>query len=100
MSHPAAAPVEWVIKSAREDNPIAYVRMLHLGPQHELYFRAVTYSPHHDQRRLLGYWGSLEEAIRNIHHIELSKLPAAWLATGGATTKEIPASTPQKPPPV
>ncbi|MCW4458203.1 hypothetical protein [Microbacterium sp. MPKO10] len=99
MQHPAAAPVEWVIKSVRKDYPAAVVKMLHLGPKHDVYFRAVTYSPHPDQRRLIGYWGSLDEAVRNVQHWEMSKLPPAWLATGGSTIREMPPATPQKPPP-
>ncbi|TQO23773.1 hypothetical protein FB385_2634 [Paramicrobacterium agarici] len=88
-----------MIKSARQPYPVAVVRMLHLGPDREVYFRAVTYSPNASERELIGYWGSLEEAIQNVHHVELSKMPAAWLATGGSSFREIPPSTPQKPPP-
>ncbi|WP_206446549.1 hypothetical protein [Agrococcus sp. KRD186] len=41
---------------------LAVVRLLLRGPRREPHYRAVTAHPDRAQRRLLGYWSSVDEA--------------------------------------
>lgn len=89
-------PVEWDVLHPLDGSSIAVVRLVWLGPKRENYYRAVTHDADRSKRRLLGYWGTLNEA----HEASL----AAWeLVTGSSisggdrlASRAIP---PQKPPP-
>jgi|GEM_PF-5780134 len=55
-------PCEWDVLHPLDGRPLAVVRLLILGPNREPYYRAVSPEPKREQRRLIGYWGSLEHA--------------------------------------
>jgi hypothetical protein len=92
-------PVEWVVTHSAAKDPIAVVRRLRLGPQRELYFRAVTWHSVSAHRELVGYWGSLEEAVQNVYGLYERSLPPQFLMTGGGTAREPQRLTRPKPPP-
>jgi hypothetical protein len=92
-------PVEWVVTHSAANDPIAVVRRLRLGQQRELYFRAVTWHPVSAHRELVGYWGSLEEAVQNVYGLYERSLPPQFLMTGGGTAREPQRLTRPKPPP-
>jgi hypothetical protein len=93
------APVEWVVTHSTAKEPIALVRRLRLGPARELYFRAVTWHQDAGRRELVGYWGSLEEAVQNVYGLYERSLPPQFLMTGGGTTRQPAPLTKPKPPP-
>jgi hypothetical protein len=92
-------PVEWIVSHSASKEPIAVVRRLRLGPQGELYFRAVTWHRRSAHRELVGYWASLEEAVQNVYGLFERSLPPQFLMTGGGTTREPQRLTKPKPPP-
>ncbi|WP_411720505.1 hypothetical protein [Mycetocola sp.] len=92
-------PVEWVVTHSASKEPIALVRRLRLGAQRELYFRAVTWRPNPARRELVGYWGSLEEAVQNVYGLYERSLPPQFHVTGGGTARELQRLTKPKPPP-
>lgn len=55
-------PVEWDVLHPLDGRPIAVVRLLVLGPNREPYYRAVSPETDRTQRRLIGYWGTLDHA--------------------------------------
>ncbi|MET1051858.1 MAG: hypothetical protein ABWX65_04380 [Mycetocola sp.] len=93
-------PVEWVVTHSAASGPIAVVRRLRLGPDRDLYFRAVTWHDDPAQRELVGYWGSLDEAVQNVYGLYERSLPPQFLMTGGGTAREPHALTKPKAPPV
>ena len=93
-------PVEWVVTHAVATGPIAVVRRLRLGARRELYFRAVTWHIDTAQRELIGYWGSLEDAVQNVYGLYERSLPPQFLEARGKTAREPHALTKPKPPPV
>jgi hypothetical protein len=93
------APVEWVVTHSTAKEPIAVVRRLRLGPARELYFRAVTWHRDAGQRQLVGYWGSVEEAVQIVYGLYERSLPPQFLMTGGATARQPAPLTKPKPPP-
>jgi hypothetical protein len=94
-----STPVEWVVSHSAAAGPIAVVRRLRLGPERELYFRAVTWHSDVAQRELVGYWGSLDEAVQNVYGLYERSLPPQFLMTGGGTTRQPQSLTQPKPPP-
>lgn len=54
--------VEWEVRHPLSGQEVAIIRLVHLGPKHEPYFRAVTANPDPKQRKLIGYYGSAEDA--------------------------------------
>lgn len=54
--------MEWEVRHPLDARPIAIVRLLELGERQEPYYRAVTCERDPARRRLLGYWGSLDDA--------------------------------------
>lgn len=94
-------PVEWVVTHSAATGPIAVVRRLRLGPDRELYFRAVTWHADPARRELVGYWGSVEEAVQNVYGLYERSLPPQFLMTGGGTAREPhPLTKPKAPPAV
>lgn len=93
------APVEWVVTHSAAKEPIALVRRLRLGPNRDLYFRAVTWRRDVTKRELVGYWSSLEEAVQNVYGLYERSLPPQFLMTGGGTTRQPAPLTKPKPPP-
>lgn len=92
-------PVEWVVTHSSSQEPIAVVRRLRLGPQRELYFRAVTWHVDPAKRELVGYWGSAEEAVQNVYGLFERSLPPQFLMTSGGTAREpLPLTKPKAPP--
>jgi len=57
---------EWMIMRDSNREPVAVVRALHLGPRDELFYRVVTWAPTSAGRKLIGYFGSVEDADRSI----------------------------------
>ncbi|GAA1420506.1 hypothetical protein GCM10009640_09930 [Agrococcus citreus] len=55
-------PCEWDVLHPLDGRPPAVIRLLVMGPNREPYYRAVSPEPDRSQRRLIGYWGSLEHA--------------------------------------
>lgn len=92
-------PVEWVVTHSAATGPIAVVRRLRLGPDRELYFRAVTWHADPARRELVGYWGSVEEAVQNVYGLYERSLPPQFLMTDGGTAREPLALTKPKAPP-
>lgn len=54
--------VEWEVRHPLDGAMIAIIRLVHLGPAREPYYRAVTANPDPAQRRLIGYYGSAQDA--------------------------------------
>lgn len=85
---------EWVVVVHR--TVYAVIRRVTIAGDVD-FWRVVTGDDDRSRRRLIGYWGSLEEASHNaIAHVE-RQLPSAWMATGTATTSAPRPMTPQKP---
>lgn len=55
-------PVEWDLGHPLSGHPLAVIRLVRLGPRLEPYYRAVTANPERSARKLIGYWGTLEDA--------------------------------------
>ncbi|SFN34669.1 hypothetical protein [Mycetocola miduiensis] len=98
LSH-VTTPVEWVVTHSAATGPIAVVRRLRLGPDRELYFRAVTWHEDPARRELVGYWGSVEEAVQNVYGLYERSLPPQFLMTGGGEARQPAALTKPKAPP-
>jgi hypothetical protein len=87
---------EWEVRTPLDGLPVALVRLVHLGPDREPYYRAVTANPVPERRRLIGYYASPEDA----HDAALYMLEQATGRTvtgGGGAARLRP--VPQKPPP-
>lgn len=89
-------PSEWVVIVHRR--VYAVIRCVVIAGDE--YWRVVTGDQDRAQRRLVGYWGSLDEASHNALAYVERQLPSAWMATGTATFTTPREMTPQKPPPV
>lgn len=63
------------------------------------YWRVVTGEDDRSRRRLVGYWGTFDEASHNALAFVERQLPSAWMATGTSSSRAPRAMTPQKPPP-
>jgi len=57
---------EWVIMRDSKMHPAGVIRMLKMGPRHETFYRVVTWAPTSADRRLVGYYPTLEAADRSI----------------------------------
>lgn len=88
-------PSEWVVIVHRH----VYVVIRCVVIAGVEYWRVVTGDDDRSRRRLVGYWGSLEEASHNALAFVEHQLPPAWMATGTATSHRPREMTPQKPPP-
>lgn len=79
-----------------DGRPLAVVRLLVLGPNREPYYRAVSAEVDRSQRRLIGYWGSLEHAHDGVlglyEHLSRRSLAGGDMAPSRTLV-------PQKPPP-
>ena len=69
-----AQPSEWEMRNGWPPEPIGVIKRLELGPMHEVWFRAVTWAPHSDERALLGYTRSLDEAAAAIWRHRMATL--------------------------
>ncbi len=84
-------PVEWEVRLPLSGEAIAIVRAVALGPQGEVYLRAVTSDADPSQRELIGYWDSPQEAHDGVLALYERR-----------STRHAPptlALVPQKPPP-
>lgn len=87
---------EWDVLHPLDGAPLAVVRLVLLGPRREPYYRAVTAQPDRAQRRLLGYWSSVEQA----HEAALALFErSTGRALSGGDGRPQRAVPPQKPPP-
>lgn len=89
-------PIEWDVLHPLDGRPIAVVRLVALGPRREPYYRAVSPEPDRPQRRLVGYWGSLDEAHDGV--LALYEHLSNRALAGGDAPPSRPL-VPQKPPP-
>ena len=87
---------EWIVVVHRK--VYAVIRRVTIAGDDD-FWRVVTGEDDRSQRRLIGYWSTLEEASHNAFAYVDRQLPSAWLATGTATTAAPRAMTPQKLPP-
>ncbi|MFC7431631.1 MULTISPECIES: hypothetical protein [unclassified Agrococcus] len=88
-------PCEWAVIVHRR----VYVVIRCVEIDGDDYWRVVTGEDDRAHRRLVGYWGSLEEASHNALAFVERQLPGAWMATGTSSSRTPRAMTPQKPPP-
>lgn len=92
----AMRAVEWEVRTPLEGLVVAIVRLVELGRRREHYYRAVTANPDRSQRRLIGYWGSADDAHDGV--LALYEHGTGRSLSGG-DTKPSRALVPQKPPP-
>lgn len=85
---------EWVVVVHR--TVYAVIRRVTIAGDED-FWRVVTGEDDRAHRRLVGYWGSLEEASHNAFAYVERQLPSAWMATGTASSTAPRAMTPQKP---
>lgn len=90
-------PVEWVSLHPLSGTPIALVRLVHLGPAREPYYRAVTADRDPAQRQLLGYWATPDLAETAVQ--ALYEQQSGEALTGGGQPPRGLAVPPMKPPP-
>lgn len=88
-------PTEWAVVIHRR----TYVVIRRVELHGEDFWRVVTGEDDRSKRRLIGYWGTFEEATHNALAWVERQLPPAWLATGTSTFVRPREMTPQKPPP-
>ena len=74
-------PSEWVVIIHRRVYVV--IRRVTIGV--EEYWRVVTGDEERASRKLVGYWGSLDEASHNALAYVEQQLPSAWMATGTST---------------
>lgn len=90
-------PVEWEVRLPLSGEAVAIVRMVELGRRRELYYRAVTANPDRSQRKLIGYWGTPDEAHDGT--LALYEHGSGSSINGGDMKPSLPL-LPQKPAPV
>lgn len=89
-------PTEWDVLHPLDGSPLAVIKLLWLGPNREPYYRAVTANPDRASRKLIGYWGTLDDA----HTACLAMYEqATGHAIGAGDRKPQLQVPPQKPPP-
>lgn len=93
----AMRPVEWIVLHPLDNHPLALVRLIHLGPTREPYYRAVTADSDPASRELLGYWASAELAEEAVCALWEQRTGKS-LSGGGAPARGLPVP-PMKPPP-
>jgi hypothetical protein len=89
-------PIEWDVLHPLDGQPLAVVRLIWLGPRREPYYRAVTANPDRDARKLIGYWGNLDDAHTACLALYERATGRALGAGDRAPQLQVP---PQKPPP-
>lgn len=89
-------PTEWDVLHPRSGQPLAIVRLVHLGPEREPYYRAVTANPERESRKLIGYWGNLDDAHAACLALHAHAGDRAAASGGAVPQVRLPA---QKPPP-
>lgn len=89
-------PAEWDVLHPLDGRPIAVVRLVLLGPAREPYYRAVTPEDDRSQRRLIGYWSSVDHAHDGV--LALYERASGRSTSGGGREPARPL-VPQKPPP-
>lgn len=89
-------PIEWDVLHPLNGQPLAIVRLVYLGPRREPYYRAVTANPDRAQRKLVGYWGTLDDAHTGC--LALYEQASGESVAGGNTKPHMQAPA-QKPPP-
>lgn len=89
-------PAEWDVLHPLDGHAIAIVRLVQLGPRREPYYRAVTPELERSQRRLIGYWGGIDEAHEGV--LALYEHASGRSLAGGDRPPSRPL-VPQKPPP-
>lgn len=57
---------EWIIMRDDIRVPVGIIRTVKLGREQRTYFRVVTYAPASEQRELVGYFDTLDEADESI----------------------------------
>ncbi|WP_413318332.1 hypothetical protein AA0Z99_00205 [Agrococcus sp. 1P02AA] len=55
-------PVEWEVLHPLTGAELAVTRLVWHGPWQEPYFRVVSANSEREQRKLIGYWGTLDDA--------------------------------------
>ncbi|GAA2176236.1 hypothetical protein GCM10009846_29220 [Agrococcus versicolor] len=94
MPELSVEPSEWVVMVHRR--AYAVIRRVTIAGD-DGFWRVVTGEDDRSRRRLIGYWGSLEEAAHNALAYVEHRLPSAWMATGTSTSVVPRAATPQRP---
>jgi len=89
-------PAEWDVLHPLDGHPIAIVRLVQLGTRREPYYRAVSPEPDRALRRLIGYWGTVDEAHEGV--LALYERASGRSLAGGDRPPSRPL-VPQKPPP-
>lgn len=89
-------PAEWDVLHPLDGHPIAIVRLVQLGERREPYYRAVTPEGDRALRRLIGYWGSVDEAHEGV--LALYERASGRSLAGGDRAPSRPL-VPQQPPP-
>lgn len=89
-------PAEWDVLHPLDGRPVAVVRLVLLGPTREPYYRAVTPEDDRSQRRLIGYWSSVDHAHDGV--LALFERASGRSTSGGGREPARPL-VPQKPPP-
>ncbi len=89
-------PAEWDVLHPLDGHPIAIVRLVQLGQRREPYYRAVTPEDDRALRRLIGYWGSVDEAHEGV--LALYERASGRSLAGGDRPPSRPLVA-QKPPP-
>jgi hypothetical protein len=57
---------EWIIMRDEKTKPAGIIRRVKLGPRDENFYRVVTWAPTSENRALVGYFTTLQEADRAI----------------------------------
>ncbi|WAC66041.1 hypothetical protein OVA14_12215 [Agrococcus sp. SL85] len=89
-------PAEWDVLHPLDGHRIAIVRLVALGPRREPYYRAVTPEADRAERRLIGYWASVDHAHDGV--LALYERASGRSTSGGGRAPARPL-VPQKPPP-
>lgn len=89
-------PVTWEVREPITGHVLALIQVVHLGPRSEPYYRSVTPDPNPQERRLIGYWGSPDQAHDGTIALYEHRFNRS-LAGGGLPPREL---VPMKPPPM
>lgn len=88
-------PIQWEVREPLTGNVMAIIQVVHLGPRQEPYYRSVTANPDPSKRKLVGYWGTPNEAHDGTIALYEQRVGRS-LSGGGLPPSEL---VPQKPPP-
>lgn len=89
-------PVEWDVLHPLTGQPLAIIRLVWLGARREPYYRAVTANPDRAARKLVDYWGTLDDAHAAV--LALYERATGQSISGGNAKPTLQAPA-QKPPP-